>query len=145
MTNYLSCYILPHGLNIYIYILVVYIGSLEWCDHWFWKAVNLGNEASSRNLIEFDIWGEGWGPTHIIYIYHISFTACIIAAVLIALKANQARSISAMEFMGHQEVFAFLLCTAMIIKAFISDWHPQITKWMRVECPQNSKSWENLW
>ena len=44
-----------------------------------------------------------------------------------------------MEFTGHQKAFAFLLGTAMIIKAFISDRHSQIAKWMRVKCPQKCK------
>lgn len=43
-----------------------------------------------------------------------------------------------MEFIGHQKAFAFafLLATGMIIKAFISDRHLSIAKWMRVECPR---------
>lgn len=44
-----------------------------------------------------------------------------------------------MEFTGFQEALAFLLGTAVIIKAFISDQHSQITKWMRVECPKKCK------
>ena len=44
-----------------------------------------------------------------------------------------------MEFMGFQEALAFLLGTAVIIKAFISDQHSQIAKWMRVECPKKHK------
>lgn len=41
-----------------------------------------------------------------------------------------------MEFLGHQKAFAFLLSTGMIIKAFISDRHTSIAKWMREECPK---------
>lgn len=44
-----------------------------------------------------------------------------------------------MEFMGFQEALTFLLGTAVIIKAFISDRHSQIAKWMRVECPKKCK------
>ena len=44
-----------------------------------------------------------------------------------------------MEFEGHQRAFAYLLGTGMIIKAFISDRHSQITKWMREECPKKCK------
>ena len=40
-----------------------------------------------------------------------------------------------MEFTGHQKAFAFLLGTAMIIKASISDRHTQIAKWMKDEYP----------
>jgi len=44
-----------------------------------------------------------------------------------------------MEFWGHQKAFAFLLGTGMIIKAFVSDRHLAITKWMREECPKECK------
>ena len=44
-----------------------------------------------------------------------------------------------MEFMGHQQAFTFLLGTGMIIKAFISDQHSQITKWKKEECPQKCR------
>lgn len=44
-----------------------------------------------------------------------------------------------MEFMGHQRAFTFLLGTGMIIKAFISDRHSQITKWMKDECPKKCR------
>ena len=44
-----------------------------------------------------------------------------------------------MEFWGHQKAFAFLLGTGMIIKAFVSDRHLAITKWMREECPKKCK------
>lgn len=57
----------------------------------------------------------------------------------IAFEANQAGSSSAMEFMGFQEALAFPLGTAVIIKAFISDRHSQIAKWVRVECPKKCK------
>ena len=49
-------------------------------------------------------------------------------------------SSSAMEFEGHQRAFQFLLGTAMVITAFISDRHSQIARWMRVECPQRCKA-----
>ena len=62
-----------------------------------------------------------------------------ITAVLLALQANRAGSSSAMEFDGHQKAFAFLLGTAMIIKAFISDRHSQIANWMKVESPKKCK------
>lgn len=55
------------------------------------------------------------------------------------LQANEAGSSSAMEFMGHQQAFAFLLGTGMLITAFISDRHSQIARWMRVECPKKCK------
>ncbi|XP_068754519.1 uncharacterized protein [Montipora capricornis] len=58
---------------------------------------------------------------------------------IVLVQANQAGSSSATEFIGHQKAFAFLLGTAMIIKAFISDRHSQIAKWMRVECPKKCK------
>ena len=41
--------------------------------------------------------------------------------------------------MGHQRAFTFLLGTGMIIKAFISDRHSQITKWMKDECPKKCR------
>lgn len=44
-----------------------------------------------------------------------------------------------MEFAGHQKAFAFLLATGMLIKAFISDRHASIAKWMREECPKKYK------
>jgi len=44
-----------------------------------------------------------------------------------------------MEFTGHQKAFAFLLGTAMILKAFISDRHSQIAKRMKDECPKKCK------
>lgn len=44
-----------------------------------------------------------------------------------------------MEFMGFQQALAFLLGTTMLVKAFISDRHSQIAKWMRDECPQKCK------
>ena len=82
--------------------------------------------------------GEGWAPTKITYTTHwlhcLHNSSCSIAP-----QANQAGSSSAMEFIGHQKAFAFLLGTAMIIKAFISDRHSQIAKWMRVECPKKCK------
>ena len=60
-------------------------------------------------------------------------------ATVIGLQANQAGNSSAMEFMGFQQALAFLLGTTMLVKAFISDRHSQIAKWMRVECPQKCK------
>lgn len=92
--------------------------------------MNLANTGYLQNPFGFEHWMNWWD---------MSFSACIIAAVFIALQANQAGKSSAMEFMGHQQAFAFLLGTAMIIKALISDHHSQIAKWMRVECPQNCK------
>ena len=48
-----------------------------------------------------------------------------------------------MEFIGHQKAFLYLLATGMIIKAFISDQHSAISKWMRVECPKKIQgTWE---
>ena len=44
-----------------------------------------------------------------------------------------------MEFFGHQKAFLYLLTTGMIIRAFISDRHSAISKWMRVECPKKCK------
>lgn len=44
-----------------------------------------------------------------------------------------------MEFAGHQRAFTFLFTTGMIIKAFISDRHQSIAKWMRTECPKRCK------
>lgn len=44
-----------------------------------------------------------------------------------------------MEFIGHQKAFVYLLTTGMIIRAFISDQHSAISKWMRVECPKKCK------
>ena len=44
-----------------------------------------------------------------------------------------------MEFTVHQKAFALLLGTAMILKAFISDRHSQIAKWMRDEFPKKCK------
>ena len=58
-----------------------------------------------------------------------------------------------MEFAGHQKACAFLLATGMLIKAFISDRHASIAKWMREECHKKCKELEkpvidhffNLW
>ena len=44
-----------------------------------------------------------------------------------------------MEFLGHQKAFAFLFTTGMVIKAFISDRHTGIAKWMREDCPKKCK------
>lgn len=44
-----------------------------------------------------------------------------------------------MKFTGNQKAFALLLGTAMILKAFISDRHSQIAKWMRDEFPTKCK------
>jgi hypothetical protein len=54
-------------------------------------------------------------------------------------QANQAGSSSAMEFMAFQKAFTYLLGTGVIIKAFISDRHTLIAKWMREECPKKCK------
>ena len=63
----------------------------------------------------------------------------MIAVVLIVLQVHQAGSSSGMEFTGHQQAFAFLLGTTMIIKAFISDRLSQIVKWMKDECRKKCK------
>ena len=97
----------------------------------------MGNQTSTQKLCEL-MFGGGMGSykdyilTHRLHCLHTSSCS-------IALQANQAGSSSAMEFIGHQKAFAFLLGTAMIIKAFISDRHSPIVKWMRVECPKKCK------
>ena len=59
-----------------------------------------------------------------------------ISTYLIYFQANQAGSSSAMEFLGHQKAFHFLLSqTQMIITTFISDRHSTIAKWMRESRP----------
>ena len=44
-----------------------------------------------------------------------------------------------MEFAAHQKSFAFLLTTGMLLKAFISDRHASIAKWIREECTKKCK------
>ncbi|XP_044178092.1 uncharacterized protein LOC122960162 [Acropora millepora] len=70
-----------------------------------------------------------------------SIFCCTIGYIihLVLVQANEAGSSSAMEFMGHQRAFTFLLGTGIIIKAFISDRHSQITKWMKDECPKKCR------
>ncbi|KAK2549704.1 hypothetical protein P5673_029832, partial [Acropora cervicornis] len=70
-----------------------------------------------------------------------SIFCCTIGYIihLVLVQANEAGSSSGMEFMGHQRAFTFLLGTGMIIKAFISDRHSQITKWMKDECPKKCR------
>ncbi|CAB4006731.1 uncharacterized protein LOC111334905 [Paramuricea clavata] len=58
---------------------------------------------------------------------------------IVIIQANQAGNSNNMEFLGHQKALAFLLGTGMIIKAFISDRHLAITKWMREDCPKKCK------
>ncbi|XP_067047191.1 uncharacterized protein [Acropora muricata] len=55
---------------------------------------------------------------------------------IVLVQANEAGSSSNMEFIGHQKAFLYLLTTGMIIRAFISDRHSAISKWMRVDCPK---------
>lgn len=92
-----------------------------------------------QNLFGFDVWGRGCVlQEHSDYIS--LWLLCLHnSSCSIDLQANQTGSSSAMEFSGHQQAFAFLLGTAMIIKAFVSDRHSQIAKWMRVECPKKCR------
>ena len=55
------------------------------------------------------------------------------------LQANQTGSSSSMEYLGDQKALVFLLTTTMVIRAFISDRHALIAKWMREECPKKCK------
>ncbi|KAK3732010.1 hypothetical protein QZH41_016888, partial [Actinostola sp. cb2023] len=59
---------------------------------------------------------------------------------LVVVQANEAGSSSAMEFLGHQKAFEFILATGMVITAFVSDRHTSIAKWMREELPDRCKA-----
>ena len=41
-----------------------------------------------------------------------------------------------MEFLGFHKTLTFLLGIGMLIKAFMSDQHGSIAKWMRENCPR---------
>ena len=56
------------------------------------------------------------------------FSFCV---VLNFWPRNQAGSSSAMEFIGIQKCIDFLLGCGLVITAFISDWHTQITSHMK--------------